>query len=120
MAVRNWFALKAQGHKANQKTLSATSAAYTARVGSTTDRFAYDYPIEVENPTDNFTITVPDGYYIGQELLITLNGNTNSKTVTVTTTTGTDYTLATTGMWILMMWTGTVSGWLKVAGTTST
>lgn len=116
MAIRNWFALRAQSYKANSKTVTAT---YTARVGSVANHFAYDNPIIVVNPAADVTVTIPDGYYVGQTLYIVLNGNTSSKTLTVTCTTGTDYSTSTSGQWTLMVWTGAVAGWAKCAGTMS-
>jgi hypothetical protein len=92
---------------------------YTVKTGTAAYNGLFDNPVDIVNPGASFTLTIPDGAYIGQMLLVTFNGNGSSATVTVTTTTGTDYSTATTGQFTLIVWTGAVSGWLKVAGTMS-
>jgi len=97
----------------NKRTVTKTC---TIRVGSADDGFAIDQPVDVVNPAADTTVTVPDGVQIGQELLVTFNGNSASKTLTLTCTTGTDYSSSTSGQWTKMVWTGSVAGWAKVAG----
>jgi hypothetical protein len=94
---------------------------YTAKVGTAAYKDGlFDNPIVYSDPAADATLTVPDGAYVGQTLMITLESNEDSKTLTITTTTGTDFTMATAGYHVLIVWTGATSGWVKVAGTTTT
>jgi hypothetical protein len=97
----------------NKRTVTKTC---TIRVGSADDDFAIDHPVDVVNPAANTTITIPNGAQIGQELLVTFNGNSASKTLALTTTTGTDFSSSTSGQFTKMVWTGSVGGWKKLAG----
>ncbi len=117
MSGANWQYMRKQDYELHAKTITGT---YTARTGTSTYNGLFDNPIIIDDPAADFTLTVPDGEYVGQELMIVLESNASSVTVTVTATTGTDYTLATAGYWVLVRWTGATAGWLKVAGTTTT
>ena len=92
------------------KTVTGT---YTVKVGSVSDNFIFDRVINITNPAANFTLTVPDGRYAGQQLSINLTANTGSKTVTIADTTGgLESTMATTGMYQLSEWTNSTTGWV--------
>jgi len=87
------------------------TADYTVRMGHTSDSFHVDNPVVVTDPEDDFTITVPDGRSIGQQLLIVMSSNTNSKTATISVTHhegGEDGTtsLDAADEFILLIWTG--------------
>ncbi len=100
--------------KLHELTVTATA---TVKTGTPTYDGLFDNPVVVDDPADDVTLTIPDGDYVGQTLMVAFNGNTNSKTLTVTCTTGTDYTTTTSGQYTLMVWTGSVAGWAKVSGT---
>lgn len=49
----------------------AVAADYTVRVGGTADNFAVDNPVKTDaTAAATFTVTVPDGVAIGQQLLL--------------------------------------------------
>jgi len=95
----------------------------TLRVGTAANQFVIDRVAEVEDPAANTTITVPDGLYIGQTVMIVTSSNDDSKTVTVSVThhptsdpeTG---TLSTVDQYVLLLWTGTE--WATLGGSWTT
>jgi len=113
MSYSNFQHARRMDYTLHDKTITATA---TVKTGRPADDGLFDNPILVVNPAANTTVTIPDGDYVGQTLFIVLNGNASSVTLTVTCTTGTDYTTTTSGQWTLMVWTGSVAGWAKVAG----
>jgi hypothetical protein len=92
------------------------AAAYTVKTGRVTDNFVFDRVVDVVDPAANFTITLPDGSYPGQNLIIRLSSNSDSKTVTVAAATGSggDSTMATAGMYMLLAWIDSTTGWVAV------
>jgi len=44
----------------------------TVRTGRSDDNNVIDVAIDIADPADDFTLTVPDGTYMGQELLIVI------------------------------------------------
>jgi hypothetical protein len=102
-------------------TTSSSLTTYTAKTGRVTDNFVMDRVINVTTTSGNsMTITVPDGVYPGQLLLVSFVTEGNVETVDVTTTTGDDATQMTDagGYW-LGIWTDSVNGWatLKYSAT---
>jgi hypothetical protein len=94
----------------------SVTAAYTVKTGTPTYDGLIDNPINIADPAADFTLTVPDGQYLGQELVVVLTSNASSATVTITTTTGDDNTLDTAGDFAVYQWMGSVSGWQRVHG----
>jgi len=84
---------------------------YTVKVGGVAGNFYKDRVVRIVNPTANMTITVPDGVYKGQQLLITWTAGTGF-TVTITTATGSDYALTTAGDYASLEWVNDTSGWI--------
>ena len=80
MNVVSWFYSRNRALAQNKKVVTTT---YTVRVGTTANLFIIDPVIDVADPADDFTLTVPDGVEIGQELVLVMSVNTNSKTCTV-------------------------------------
>lgn len=113
MAYSNYQHARRMDYKLHDLTVTATA---TVKTGTPTYDGLFDNPVIVDDPAANTTVTIPDGDYVGQTLFIVMNGNASSKTLTVTCTTGTDYSTSTSGQWTLMVWTGSVAGWAKVAG----
>jgi hypothetical protein len=104
-----------QGLKACKKVITGT---YTVKTGRVADGFVIDNPVEVNDPTAATTITVPDGYQIGQQLLIS-SQDPNSQTVTISvthhvTSDPETFTVSTADQWLLLIWTGTE--WATLGG----
>jgi hypothetical protein len=102
-------------------TTSSSLTTYTAKTGRVTDNFVMDRVINVTTTSGNsMTITVPDGVYPGQLLLVSFVTEGSAETVDVSTTTGDDATQMTDdgGYW-LGIWTDSVNGWatLKYSAT---
>lgn len=102
-------------------TTGSGNITYTARTGRPDDGFIFDKFIRV-TPTDGYsmTITVPDGTYHGQELIVLFEAEASGSTdenVDVTTTTGDDATqmVAAGGYWI-GRWMGGTIGWVTEDG----
>lgn len=114
MSGSNWNLMRRFDMELHAKTFTATG---TVRTGRADDKGLFDNPVIVSDPAADTTLTIPDGSYVGQMLMIVFESNDDSKTLTVTATTGTDYSSTTAGQWTLICWTGATSGWLKVAGT---
>lgn len=104
--------------RTKQLTTAAGNITYTAKTGRVEDNFVVDRVIRVTTtPTYNMTITVPDGSYYGQELLVIFEVEASAETVDVTTTTGDDATQMTAaGGYSLFVWMGSTLGWAVVAG----
>ena len=89
------------------------SAAYSVKTGRPTDIFIIDNPVEVDGSVGEFTLTVSDGYKIGQELLISCQTAGNNVTVTVThhlnggANEGGSATMDTVDQYLYLIWTGT-------------
>ncbi len=75
---------------------------YTALVG---DGGVYDVVLEVDKTTGNITITVPDGTFVGQPLVIWVDNNTSGN-ITVLANGGTVATLTTAGDYLFLTWAG--------------
>jgi len=113
MSANNWFLTRKKAHDINEVTVTGTS---TVRVGRTTDGHKFDTVVNITDPSANFTLTVPDGVYECQILLVNLTSNTSSVTVTLSGTTGSfDGTLDTAGDYILGMWINSTVGWLSLS-----
>lgn len=104
------------------RTVNLTTASgditYTARTGRAADNFVIDRVIRVTTTaTYNMTITVPNGSYYGQELIVLFEVEASSETVDVSTTTGDDATQMTAagGYWI-GRWMGSTIGWVTEDG----
>ena len=116
MSAFNYFNTREKAF--DMRTLVLTNeATYTVKVGSTSDNFQVDRVIEVVTTTggNNLVITVPDGEYPGQQLLMILKTLGHDETVTITTTTGDDEAMSAAGDFVSMEWIDSaVSGWQTV------
>ena len=119
MSSFNWFQTE---HKAfDMRTKHFTTAdgeiTYTARTGRAADNFQIDRVIRVTTAsTHSLTITVPDGVYYGQQLLVIFEVEGGTETITTTTTTGDDGTsLTAAGGYNMLMWHGSTLGWALIA-----
>lgn len=89
----------------------------TVRTGRGADTNIIDVVIDVVDPAADFTITIPDGTYEGQQLLITFSSDASSKTVTTAADTGSggDSTMGTAGMYMFLLWVNSTTGWVAVS-----
>jgi len=76
----NWEFERKANFDLKKRTITGTA---TVRTGRTADSGIIDVVIDIVDPEDNFTLTVPDGTYMGQQLLIVMSSNANSKTASV-------------------------------------
>ena len=87
-------------------------ADYTIKTGRSDDIGVLDNPVCVYNPADDIAITLPDGSYIGQEVMVAVEANTSSKDAVLTVSTPASasedvITLEDAGEYIKLIWTGT-------------
>ena len=116
MSASNYFKKREEAFELRTKDVTA---AYTVRVGGSTDNHIADRVITITNPTANFNINVPDGSYEGQELLISLLSNDSAVTVGVVKTTPAGTTgLTDVGDYLSLEWANSEAGWAALAGET--
>lgn len=105
MSAINHFYTEKRAFDTYTKTVTAT---YSARVGRVTDTFIFDRVIKIDDPASKPTITVPDGSYIGQQILIVLDSDTSDVDAAVTYTNGDNQDdLTAAGDYSQAIWTGT-------------
>lgn len=121
MAGENFLAKNDFGKTQRVKVLttSATCTTYTARTGRAEDNFIIDRVIRVDGTSGSaMVITLPDGVYYGQELLVVLEvyAATSTVDVDVDTVAGNDATRITgAGGYTILRWFGSTVGWLEIA-----
>lgn len=111
MSKGNWFETRRGAYDLREKAVTAT---YSTRVGGSGDNFIEDRVITITDAASSFTITVSNGTYEGQRLLIAVLSDASGITVTVTTTTGDDCTLDTAGDYISLEWVNSTAGWQEM------
>ena len=84
---------------------------YTVKVGGSAGSFYKDRVVKIEGATAAMTVTVPDGVYEGQQLLITFVSG-DDYAITITTATGSDYSLTTAGDYASLEWANGTAGWI--------
>jgi len=105
----NFFETERKAFKLREKDVNTT---YTVRVGGASDNFIVDRVVTITDPTANFTITMPNGKYRGQRLLVALASNTNNKTVSVDKGSGLPYKLRSNGNYVSFEWVDAgTKGW---------
>jgi hypothetical protein len=67
----------------NKKVVTGT---YTIRTGRPADNFVIDNPVDIDDPADDFTLTLPAGYKMGQTQLVVMSSNASTKTATLSIT----------------------------------
>jgi len=119
MSAGNWFFKERQAF--DERTVALTTATgnitYTAKTGRVADNFIHDRVIRVTSTaTFNMTITLPDGTYYGQKLLVIFEVEASAETVDVTPTTGDSATQMTAaGGYSDMQWQGSTLGWVELS-----
>lgn len=120
MSAGNWFETKRKAFKLRTKilTTSTSCTTYTARVGGASDNFIVDRVIRVDGTSGSaMKITLPDGKYYGQRLLVVLDvyAATSTVDVDVDTADGVDSTqLGATGGYNVLEWVNATTGWVEV------
>jgi hypothetical protein len=119
MSAENFQAKEDYGNtqRVKQFTTAPGVITYTAKTGRAADDFIIDRVLRVTTgSTYSLTVTVPDGVYYGQTLLVLFEVKGGTETVDVTTTTGDDATQMTAagGYWY-GMWHGSTIGWCTIA-----
>lgn len=113
MGASNHFKIRKDGVTLRTKAVITT---YTVRVGDSDDGHHIDRVITVTDPAESFTITIPDGAYEGQELLITFLSDVNGVTVTAyKTTPGAGINLTAAGDYVSFEWVNDEAGWIVLA-----
>lgn len=120
MSAHNWFLTKKKAYtESGTKNLTTAAGAitYTAKTGRVADSFKFDRVIRVTTTaTFNMTITVPDGVFYGQRLLVIFEVEASDESVVVSTTTGDDGTTITAaGGYTILEWHGSTLGWAEIA-----
>lgn len=119
MSSFNWFNTEAKAYdlRTKQFTTASGEITYTAKTGRTADNFQIDRVIRVTTAsTYSLTITVPDGVFYGQQLLIIFEVMGGTETITTTPTTGDSGTsLTAAGGYNMLMWHGSTLGWALIA-----
>ncbi len=115
----NWFETQRKAYKLRTRELTTSTGniTYTAKVGSASDNFIVDAVIQVTTTsTFSMTITVPNGVYPGQELLVVFVAEGGTETVATSTTLGDNGTsLTAAGGWTKMLWIDGTNGWIEMA-----
>lgn len=118
MSAGNWFVTEKRAFSTRTVnfTTSSGNITYTAKTGKNTDALNLDRVIRVTTgSTFSLTITVGDGVYYGQELLVIFEVEGGTETVDVSTTTGDNATQMTAaGGYSLLQWHGDTLGWAQV------
>lgn len=117
----NWFETERKATNLRTKSLLSSAATYTAKTGRVADDFVVDRVIKVDGTSGTaITITVPDGVFYGQKILIILEVYAATSTLDVTTTTGDDATQITAaGGYSELQWQGSTLGWVELNNETT-
>lgn len=122
MSVGNYFETRRKAFKLRTKdiTTSASLTTYTTKVGGPSDDFIEDRVIKITTTDGNdITITVSNGLYEGQKVLIIFQTEGNDETVTVTTTTGDDYSMTAEDDYCFLEWANVTTGWVALKEVTT-
>lgn len=119
MSSFNWFNTEQKAFDLRTKllTTSSTNTTYTAKTGRPADNFIIDRVIRVTTASESsMTITVPNGTYYGQQLLVIHEVLGGSATVEVDCSTGDAGTsLTAAGGYNRFEYHGDTLGWCLIA-----
>jgi len=113
MSKGNWFETRRGAHDLRTKeiTTSSTLTSYTTRAGGASDNFIEDRVVEITTTDgNNLALTVTNGTYPGQRLLITWLSKAGSETVTITIT-GEALTFTGEDAYASLEWIDSTNGW---------
>ena len=125
MSGGNWFLTrkKAVDLRTIAMTTSAALTTYTVKVGTSSNDFIVDRVINITTGAGgDITITVPDGTFEGQRLLINFVVDGGTSTVTVVASTGAagDSTMVDAGMYMSLEWVNSTLGWVVLSESVTT
>ena len=114
MSAGNYFNTRKQAYDLRTKTITNLST-YTVKVGSPSDNFVVDAVLKIVTTAsgNDLTLTVPNGEYSGQRLLLIFDTQGDDETVTVSVTTGDTVTFDAADEWVELMWIDNSIGWKK-------
>lgn len=124
MSAGNWFFTEARAFDMRTKSLttSSTLTTYIAKTGTVATTGlkdgsgVIDRVIKVTTTSgNNITITVPNGLYAGQQLLIVFESEGNDETVTLTPDSGSLTNLTEEGGYSSLEWINSSVGWVALA-----
>lgn len=98
------------------RTITVDDGDYTVRVGAVSDNFVVDRVVKIETTADDddSTITVPNGEFSGQRILIILTDVGDNETVTITPTTGDSVALGDDGDYWSAEYVDSTTGWQTI------
>lgn len=117
MSSNNLFETRRKAFlKSTKAIIGSTQVSYTVKVGKSSDNFIVDRVLNVTivDAYGSITITVPDGIYSGQRLLINYVAEDAVclDEVVVETDTGVDYDLGELGDYCTLEWIDSATGWV--------
>jgi len=115
MSKGNWFETRRGAYDLRTKTLTNLST-YSTRAGGAGDNFIEDSVISIVTIKDgnNLTLTVSNGTYSGQRLLLIFTTKGHDETVTVTVTNGCTVTFDAANEFVELVWINSTVGWQKL------
>jgi len=125
MSGGNWFLTrkKAFDLRTIAITSSSTVTTYTAKVGTPANDFIVDRVINFTTGAGcNLAVTLPNGIFEGQRVLMSLvvDGGTSTVTVTpATANTTANYALTTAGDYCSLEWMNATEGWAALSEVTT-
>jgi len=111
MSIINLFETRRKGVTLRSVTL--TAATYTVKVGRPADGYIQDRVVNAVNTP--CVITVPNGVYEGQRLLIRCSDASIVGIIDVNTTTGDNADLSANTNFVSLEWVNATSGWQVLA-----
>lgn len=114
MPAANWFQTRKMAHEL--RTVEITQEDYTTRPGGTAYSFIEDRVVKVTTTTDgdDITITVTNGTYSGQRLMVILTDVGHDETVAVTPDKGDGVSLGDDGDYVSYEWVDSTTGWQTI------
>lgn len=108
--------LNTRGKAFGLRTKEVLQENYTVRVGGIAYGFIVDRVVKVTTTTDgdDITITVPNGSYYGQRLLVILIDVGHDETVSVTPDTGDSVDLGDDGDFVSLEYVDSTTGWQTI------
>ena len=114
MSVTNLYETRRKAF--DLRTVTLTAATYTVKTGRSEDGRIQDRVIDAA--VTPCVITVPDGVYEGQRLLISCSDSSIVGIVDVNTTTGDDTDLNAANEFVSLEWINSTVGWQTIASNT--
>ena len=115
MSANNLFETRRKGFVIRTITLTGEET-YEVRVGRSADNFIIDRVVNIVTVLDgsNLALTIPDGLFPGQRLLIVWDTLGHDETVTITST-GTSPTFTGEDAYASLEWVNSTKGWVSLA-----